>query len=683
MKKVFLAVLVTFAAQAGWTDTKMSAFPSTASLNASDLIPVVTTPGATPANKVITKSNLFSNMGAITVSTVAADTSLSAPRVIISSSFYMVDTAVTQSTFSFITLGSTVGARQVRFDAAEGVIFGKPCAVRADNSTECFAYSFNATPNGANAGPAAIYSYGGFTIQGSSANGNPTYSGFTSTNNVDQSTMWAIPRKDGTNGQAIITDGAKHLSFGSVASGGGSLPLPGGATNYIQNSSTLQTGTTAYPDFLQVGSSVTDYGAARIYGALDIGNNITGSSGLSRLSFDPSLSAPNLYIYANNNAASAGNINFVNSSGLTYAQISAATAVSAPLQLNDANGVSVQYRLLGATFTFTGPDVSTITYGVAVGSLTVNGAGDGTGVFTIAGSTYNVTSTSSTNTAFHMAGFSGTNGQQLIDIGLPIAPGGFGTINAGTAGLMSYYNIAGSTLSAIPGTLVTASSVTFPQTIVTSSFTVVVGGGSSGNTAAAMNLYVANDTIGQTRLFNFGSLQHVDQFYYIDKTYAYSEYGFKGSDLNYGTATGGGTTHISSIQSSNQYIDLYNSGEMDFQTSGFSTADMAFKPKTVEQFRVAFSTGVIAVGKAANKWTLATSTNTAASYTDADLQVTVSTNGALGYFGRSLAQMATIIPTKKGECFFPIDATVDSICCSTQTVTASWAKADARTTACQ
>lgn len=46
---------------------------------------------------------------------------------------------------------------------------------------------------------------------------------------------------------------------GGNGGGGGTtiLPLPGGATNYIQNRSTLQAGATAFPDFIYVGTSET------------------------------------------------------------------------------------------------------------------------------------------------------------------------------------------------------------------------------------------------------------------------------------------------------------------------------------------------------------------------------------------------------------------------------------------
>jgi len=57
---------------------------------------------------------------------------------------------------------------------------------------------------------------GSFGVVGSSANAAATFSGFTSTNNVDASTLWSLPRKDGTAGQALVTDGSTHLSFATL-----------------------------------------------------------------------------------------------------------------------------------------------------------------------------------------------------------------------------------------------------------------------------------------------------------------------------------------------------------------------------------------------------------------------------------------------------------------------------------
>lgn len=291
----------------------------------------------------------------------------------------------------------------------------------------------------------------------------------------------------------------------------------------------------------------------------------------------------------------------------------------------------------------------------------------------------------------------GTNGQVMTSAGAGAPPtwatassgGGAGTVNSGTLGALSYYNVAGSTVSAVPGSLVTATSTTLGLTglpfVVRSTFTMLhnvevnSNAGQSSAFPGFFDLYYGDAKSGYTILWDVGSQNHIAQCYVQDQNGMTCSSGYTGASLLMDVS---GDGKIRSNQSTNQFIQVYNSGEMDLQTAAFASADIAFKPKTVERFRLSFSTGAVFVGATANKWTLATSTNTSGNYADSNLQVTVSTNGALGYFGRTLAQMATIPPAKPGECFYPSDATVDVICCSTQTVTASWASGSSRTTAC-
>ena len=61
MKK--LLALLCLLPSLGWCDSKISAFPSTTTLNAGDIIPVVTNPTTSPANKVITFQNLQTQLG--------------------------------------------------------------------------------------------------------------------------------------------------------------------------------------------------------------------------------------------------------------------------------------------------------------------------------------------------------------------------------------------------------------------------------------------------------------------------------------------------------------------------------------------------------------------------------------------------------------------------------------------
>ena len=64
MKKLFISFLVGLACRVGYCDTKISAMSSTTTLNNADIIPVVTNPGTSPANKVITFQNLQTQIGA-------------------------------------------------------------------------------------------------------------------------------------------------------------------------------------------------------------------------------------------------------------------------------------------------------------------------------------------------------------------------------------------------------------------------------------------------------------------------------------------------------------------------------------------------------------------------------------------------------------------------------------------
>lgn len=84
---------------------------------------------------------------------------------------------------------------------------------------------------------------------------------------------WILPDRDGSAGQLLQTDGLGNLSFGD-ATAGDILP---GNTNYIQNSSTLQSGATAYPDFLYVGTSET------VNGPFSSGASSLSSSSLPQL----------------------------------------------------------------------------------------------------------------------------------------------------------------------------------------------------------------------------------------------------------------------------------------------------------------------------------------------------------------------------------------------------------------
>jgi hypothetical protein len=109
-------------------------------------------------------------------------------------------------------------------------------------------------------------SYGTFAVIGSSANGIGTYSGFTGTSPVSQSILWSLPTKDGTNGQAIITDGSSHLSFAGPYSSLSGTNIFTGAGNQFTNNLTVSSLNTPGP------ITVTSSGADLIFGS---GNTFT------------------------------------------------------------------------------------------------------------------------------------------------------------------------------------------------------------------------------------------------------------------------------------------------------------------------------------------------------------------------------------------------------------------------
>lgn len=71
MKKLLLIALMGLSVRA-YADTKISAFTSTTTLNTVDIIPVVTNPSSSPANRSITKTNLASTLDILTQSSATA-----------------------------------------------------------------------------------------------------------------------------------------------------------------------------------------------------------------------------------------------------------------------------------------------------------------------------------------------------------------------------------------------------------------------------------------------------------------------------------------------------------------------------------------------------------------------------------------------------------------------------------
>lgn len=72
MKKLLLAIIAMFSVSQVYADTKISAMSSTTTLNAGDIIPVVTNPSGSAANFSITKTNLLTTLDVLTQSSATA-----------------------------------------------------------------------------------------------------------------------------------------------------------------------------------------------------------------------------------------------------------------------------------------------------------------------------------------------------------------------------------------------------------------------------------------------------------------------------------------------------------------------------------------------------------------------------------------------------------------------------------
>lgn len=187
------------------------------------------------------------------------------------------------------------------------------------------------------------------------------------------------------------------LSFadrlGSLRSGADVLLSSAG----IKNSSTLQTGATAYPDFLNVGSSGTiGTGGLSLRGKLDVNRpDLTGFSGGSRLYFDPAAANSLLRLQSQNNTSTSNTISFLNASSLSYASIDMGVNAGsfqithssvapdgvgsgAPVNRWSANPAGSQtfYDHTGtAIFTIDKSSVSMASFNATATSMTVTGSG--------------------------------------------------------------------------------------------------------------------------------------------------------------------------------------------------------------------------------------------------------------------------------------------------------------------
>lgn len=232
-----------------------------------------------------------------------------------------------------------------------------------------------------------------------------------------------------------------------------STTLPSGSTNYIQNTSSLQAGATAYPDFIYVGSSMTVLGG----GGIRSNYGITAST-LNAASFNTT-----------STSATATGVN-----GLTVTNLSGSQFLQ-----TDANDKLVSYDLLNATQTWTAPQ--TISSSMTVMSPT--------------GSSYEFRA-STTTIFYHVAistnGHLSSNGTPPVVSSCGTNPTIIGSDNAGTITVGSGVTLSCTIAFNVPWN-------TVPTCLMTINTTGVTGGITTLTTAQAVFSFSA--TVGGGQIF--------------------------------------------------------------------------------------------------------------------------------------------------------------------------------------
>lgn len=171
----------------------------------------------------------------------------------------------------------------------------------------------------------------------------------------------------------------------------------------------------------------------------------------------------------------------------------------------------------------------------------------------------------------------------FVDGGLPSSGGG---TPGGSSGQIQYNSA--SVFAGVPGTFVTASSVTLPLSVITSTLSVVArANGVSGNTTPGIVDIYDGSPIPNGILFSIGSVNQHNQFIVQDQQpLNLSAYGLQAGFLLLGT--GVSEKIIANGIAASQYLNMDNGGEIDLQstTSGNGGKDIVILPLTTEALRI-------------------------------------------------------------------------------------------------
>lgn len=239
---------------------------------------------------------------------------------------------------------------------------------------------------------------------------------------------------------------------------------------------------------------------------------------------------------------------------------------------------------IGSSMTVTGAGGISNTYGITTGSLTVSAAGDGGAIFTIGSSTYGVLSSSFVIPSGHLLTMNSTN----YTVGDGGTGSGGATTAAGTLNAVQYNNPAG-TFAGSNNFQFNGTSVTVVGPIVHSTLTVLNNATVSANTGNPfIDIYEGNTPVAGTRILaTFGTNQQADQIVITDlQPLNLIRYGVNAGGLRIGRLTN--NQKIYSDQSITQYVEIWNTGLMEFKTATTANGgkDFVFYPQQTETVRI-------------------------------------------------------------------------------------------------
>lgn len=423
--------------------------------------------------------------------------------------------------------------------------------------------------------------FGSFGVIGSSADSTNAYSGFMATAPITTSTLWALPRADGTSGQLLGTDGSTHLGWYNQTSGG-SGGSGGTPVTFNQNSVQITSPTLGInmlsPPFL-----VTSVGGGTTAQIRLDGSSVTLQG--------PILLQNNYWTKFNSFASSttlSGNLNIssgiliLNDPGLNGQVLTSGGAGTVPAWVSNTAPTAIYNQdtlQSGATFF--------VSSGTVQGTFSVTGNGNGAIKFTISGSTANVISSTGSYSVGQAAIFSSTNGTVV---------GGSAGVASGGSGTQWQYRASATSLGGITDSNVWASSVTISTFGVLSNATQSINTGYNGAGGPGLLDVYAGPWTANLSLFCVGSSAQVNQFCVPNNHYPFATLGFQAGQLVVGDTSATGQ-RIYSNGDTSSYFDLRNGSTATINTgTANGPGDIRFQPASVLVMTIAKSTVTIAGG---------------------------------------------------------------------------------------